>query len=72
MQAFGAGQIDSLALIYQRTVAFLGAHCIGLTLLVLGLPMLLQAVGEDPLICAKVGVFSRALLPGVWLDVFSR
>jgi len=72
MQAFGAGQIDSLAMIYQRTVAFLGAHCIGLTLLVISLPTLLKAVGEDPNICVKVGVFSRALLPGVWLDILNR
>ena len=71
-QAFGAGQLDSLSLIYQRTVAFLGTHCVGLTLLVLSLPALLEALGEDPRICAEVGVFSRALLPGIWLDILNR
>ncbi len=72
VQAFGAGQIDSLSLIYQRTVAFLAVHCCGLTLLVLSLPTILQAVGEDPGICHKVAIFSRALLPGVWFDILNR
>ncbi len=72
LQAYGAGRVDSLALIFQRTVAFLASHCVGLTLLVLALPTLLQAAGEDPDLCQRVGSFSRALLLGIWLDVANR
>ena len=72
MQAYGAGRIDSLAIIFQRTVGFLGSHCVGLTLLLLSLPSILQAAGEDAAICISLGAYSRALLLGVWLDVLNR
>ena len=71
-QAFGAGRIDSLAPLWQRTVAFLAVHCVGLTGVVLALPLLLRALGFDPHICGTVATFSRALLPAVWLDIVNR
>lgn len=71
-QAYGAGQIASLVIIFQRTVAFLATHCLGLTLVLLTLPTALQIAGEDAEICRSMGKFSRGLLLGVWLDVLNR
>lgn len=72
VQAFGAGQVNSLAIIFQRTVAFLATHCFLLTLLVLSFPSILQAAGEDADIIRSLKAFSRALLLNIWLDVFNR
>ena len=47
-------------------------HCVGLTGVVLALPLLLAALGFDPRICGTVATFSRALLPTVWLDILNR
>ena len=72
VQAFGAGQIDSLATIWQRTVAFLGVHCVGLTAVVVSIPHILPTLGWDPALCKNMAIYTLALVPSIWLDVLNR
>ncbi|KAK9842256.1 hypothetical protein WJX81_002908 [Elliptochloris bilobata] len=72
-QAYGAGNLAALGPIFQETCVFLGAHCIPLTVALLGAPRLLAlAEGRDSALCAMAAAYSLRLLPCLWLEVLNR
>lgn len=71
-QAYGSGAYDAIGVIFQRTVLFMLAHCIPITLIQLGVPELLKLAGEDPELCALASAYARRLLPSLFLEAFSR
>ena len=72
-QAYGAGNLAALGPIFQETCAFLAAHCIPLTALLLGAPRLLARLeGRDSALCGMAAAYSLRLLPCLWLEVLNR
>ena len=71
-QAFGARRLDTLALIFQRTVAFLVVHALGLSVVILVAPTVLEKCGYDHGLCAMVTNFSRIMLPSIFVDAINR
>jgi len=72
-QAYGAGNLAALGPIFQRTCAFLAAHCLPLTALLLGAPRLLARLeGRDSALCAMAAAYSLRLLPCLWLEALNR
>ncbi len=71
-QAYGSGAYDAIGVIFQRTVLFMLAHCVPITLVQLGVPELLRLAGEDPQLCALAAQYARRLLPSLYLEAFSR
>lgn len=61
-----------LALIFQRTVAFLMTHAIGLSAVILVVPIALTKIESDPQLISLVGTFSQALLPSIFFDAINR
>jgi len=73
MQAYGAGNLAALGPIFRRTCAFLAAHCLPLTALLLGAPRLLARLeGRDSALCAMAAAYSLRLLPCLWLEALNR
>ena len=71
-QAYGSGNLDALPIIFQRSVAFMLAHCVPLSGLLLLAPRVLDLVGEPSPLCAAVRRFMLLLLPLLWLDAVDR
>jgi Na+-driven multidrug efflux pump len=72
LQAYGSHAYDALGVIFQRTVLFMLAHCIPITLVQLGVPELLRLAGEDSELCTLASSYARRLLPSLYLEAFSR
>ena len=72
-QAYGAGRLDLLPCIFQRTVVFLCVHMALLFMpVVLLLPHLMAAIGEETDLVVLLAVFVPRMLPGLWLEVLNR
>ena len=71
--AFGAGELGELPLLFQRSVLFLLAHAAPVSLVVLTagawLPLLSP---RDAELAASAAAYMRLLLPAVWLDCLVR
>ena len=61
-----------VGLLFQRAVAFLAVHCVPISLLFLGVPSLLQALGQPADMCSLVRAYLLALLPNLWIDAVAR
>ncbi|GAX73141.1 hypothetical protein CEUSTIGMA_g594.t1 [Chlamydomonas eustigma] len=73
-QAVGAGRLTRLPTLYQRTTLFLLVHCIPITAIMLGMPVLLSYINQDSA-SALPGMVSKYMLfivPGVFLEAISR
>lgn len=68
VQAFGARQFQELAVIFQRTIAWLLLHCVPVSLLFVALPWLLRAIGQPAELCSQVDVYVICLLPTMFLN----
>jgi MATE family multidrug resistance protein len=55
-QAFGAGNAELLAVLFQRTVLFLWVHCIPLSIGLLAIPQALGRANCDPELVGMVQV----------------
>jgi Na+-driven multidrug efflux pump len=72
VQAYGAESFDKLGTIFQRTCAFLSAHAMPITALVLSTPTLYLWMGQDAAVCRLMSPYVLVSLPGLWLDVVDR
>lgn len=68
----GAGNYNAIGAIFQRAVLFIFVHTLPMVALFLALPSLLRALGYPADLAQHVGAYLRALLPGVWVDMFWR
>jgi multidrug resistance protein, MATE family len=72
MQAFGAGQYETMTIIFQRTVLFLSAHMAPITAVVLSIPALCRFMGQPEDVVKLMMPYVLVSLPGVWLDAVDR
>lgn len=72
LQAYGAGDVESLPVVLQRAVYFSLLHCAPLTGLLFSVPTLLAAVGVEPLLCTMARPYLYILIPRLWIEAFNR
>ena len=59
-------------MLFQRATAFLLAHCVLISGLMLAARLVLRVLGEEPMLCIAVAHFLAALLPLLLLDAVNR